>query len=131
MTQKKHVFLGAAALVLLVALFAGIYFIGRPAPEQGGKTITVEVVHKDERRVTFTYTTDGEYLGEVLLEEGLIRGEQSTYGMFITEVDGEQAVYETDGYYWALFEGESYATTGVDQTLVRDGGVYGLVCTKG
>lgn len=50
----------------------------------------MEVVHKDESTKTFTYHTDAEYLGEVLLAEGLVEGDESEYGLMITTVDGEQ-----------------------------------------
>ena len=103
----------------------------RPAASQGAKTITVEVVHKDESSKTFTYHTDAEYLGEVLQAEGLVKGDPGDYGLYITEVDGEAAVYETDGAYWAFYQGGEYANQSVDQTPINDGDAFSLVYTVG
>ncbi len=96
-----------------------------------GKTVTVKVVHKDGSEKVFTYKTDEEFLGDVLLDAGLIKGNDGPYGLEITEVDGETAVYATDKAYWALYEGDQYALQGISTTPVKDGGEYGLVYTKG
>ena len=55
----------------------------------------------------------------------------ATEGAKTITVDGEDAVYEEDGAYWALYEGEEYAQQGVDATPATDGGRYGLVYTVG
>ena len=83
-----------------------------------------------ESEKEFTYETDDEYLGELLTEEGLVEGETSEYGMYITKVDGEQAVFETDNAYWALYENGEYASTGADQTVLDNGDEFSLVYTK-
>ncbi|MDE7218967.1 MAG: DUF4430 domain-containing protein [Oscillospiraceae bacterium] len=130
--KKNGKLIGAvAAVVVLVALFAGIWYATRPAVSQGAKTITVEVVHKDESKKEFTYHTDAEYLGEVLQAEGLVKGEQGDYGLYIKEVDGEMADYDTDGAYWAFYQGGEYASLSVDQTPVHDGDAFSLVYTVG
>lgn len=130
--KKNGKLIGAVAVVLvLIAVFAGIWFATRPATSQGSKTITVEVVHKDESSKTFTYHTDAGYLGEVIRAEGLVKGEQGDYGLYITEVDGEAAVYETDGAYWAFYQGGEYASQSVDQTPINDGDAFSLVYTVG
>ena len=49
--------------------------------------------------------------------------------MYISHVDGERAVYEEDGAYWALYVGEEYATNGVELTPIEDGATYKLVYT--
>ena len=131
MKKNRRLFLSATAVLLVLALFAGIYFATRPDTAAGSKSFSVEVVHKDQSSKTFTYKTDAEFLGEVLLAEGLIKGEMGAYGLYITEADGEQAIYEVDQSYWAFYEGTEYATTGVDMTPVADGGQYALVYTVG
>ena len=99
MNSRKKPLLLLGALAALAVLFLILYRAARPAAAEGVKTITVEVVHRDASSKTFTYTTSAEYLGEVLLEEKLIQGEQGPYGLYVTQVDGETAVYETDGAY--------------------------------
>lgn len=130
--KKNGKLIGAVAVVLvLIAVFAGVWLAARPAASQGAKTITVEVVHKDGSSKTFTYHTDAGYLGEVIQNEGLVKGEPGDYGLYITEVDGEAAVYETDGAYWAFYQGGEYANLSVDQTPIHDGDAFSLVYTVG
>ena len=131
MSQKKKLALAAVALAALVALFVGVYAFTRPDTSAGSKAITVEVVHKDSSSKTFTYRTDEEYLGTVLLNEGLVKGDVGQYGLYITEVDGEVADYSVDKGYWALFEGEEYAMQGADTTPIADGDSFSLVYTIG
>lgn len=130
MKNKKLLF-AAIALVAVMAIFVGIYVATRPQTQQGGKRITVTVVHKDGTGKDYTYTTEEEYLGPVLLAEGLVSGDQGEYGLFITTVDGETADWSTDGSYWALYVGEEMAMQGADATPITDGGLYKLVYTIG
>lgn len=116
--------------LLLVFNLSGCIYAGQSETPTTAH-ITVEVVHADGSTVSFNYDTDEEYLGTVLVEEGLVEGEDSEYGLYITTVDGESAVWETDGAYWAFYIGEDYALTGVDSTPVTDGEVYSLVYTVG
>lgn len=129
MKANKKLAAACIAVAVLVAAFVGVYVSTRPETQQGGKTIVVEVVHSDESSKEFTYSTDFEYLGEVLEAEELVEFEEGAYGMFITTVDGEQAIYEEDGAYWALYEGEEYAAQGADQTVIEDGDEFALVYT--
>lgn len=131
MSKNKKIIIAAVAIVAVIAVFLGVYFATRPDTSAGAKTVTVEVVHKDESSKTFTYHTDAEYLGEVLLAEGLIEGEDGDYGLYVTVVDGEEAIYENDGAYWAFYQGGEYATQGVDQTPINDGDAFSLVYTIG
>lgn len=101
--------------------------------EQTGelKHITVTVVHSDETSKVFEYDTAEEFLGPLLVAEGLIQGNDGPYGLEIIEVDGETAVYESNGAYWALYEGDEYALQGVDTTPIVEEGSYKLVYTRG
>lgn len=94
-------------------------------------TITVDVVGKDEKTTTFTIKTAEEFLRGALEQENLVQGEDGPYGLYISHVNGEQAIYEVDGAYWAVYEGDVAAMTGVDQIKIADGGHYKLVYTKG
>ena len=129
MTKNRKMILGVVALIVAAALLLGVYFITRPETVRGAKTFTVTVVHRDETAKTFTYHTDQEYLGKALLDKGLIQGEDGPYGLYVTTVDGETADYDTDGGYWALYQGEEYAMQGIDQTPVADGDAFSLVYT--
>ena len=92
--------------------------------------INVTVVHADGSEKKFSYETDEDFLGTLLQNEGLIKGEMGQYGLMISEVDGEKAVYEENGAYWALYENGEYAMQGVDTTPLVEGGEYKLEYTK-
>lgn len=131
MKKNNKLILAAVAVAALIAIFAGVYMTSRPTAGEGDKTITVEVVHKDQSAKTFTYETDAGYLGQVLQDEGLVEGELGEYGLFIQVVDGERADYDVDGGYWALYQGEEYATQSADLTPINDGDEFSLVYTVG
>ena len=129
--KNKKLILAVIALVAVIAIFAGVYFATRPDTAEGSKTFTVTVVHGDGTSKDFTYTTEEAYLGTVLLAEGLIEGDQGEYGLMINAVDGEVADWNENQSYWALYIGEEYAMTGVDQTPINDGDTFKLEYTIG
>ena len=92
-----------------------------------GKT-TVEVeVKAEEKSVTFTLHTDEKMLGDALLSENLITGEEGDYGMYIQSVNGMVADYEADKSYWAFYQNGEYMNVGVDAAEIADGDHYELV----
>ena len=128
--KTKKVILAAVALVVVIAFFAGVYVATRPEAQQGAKGFTVVVVHADGTEKPFEYRTDAEKLGAVLEEKGLISSEGADPGMFHT-VDGEKADWNVNQSYWAFYDGEEYAMTGIYDTNIADGAVYKLVYTIG
>ena len=94
------------------------------------KSFTFEVVDKDGNTETFSITTDKSTVGEALLEEGLIAGENGQYGLYVTEVNGIVADYNVDGTYWAFYVDGAYASSGVDTTDVVDGSTYSFKVEK-
>ena len=130
MKNKKLIVITLALVVVVGAMF-GLYTATRPETAAGAKTITVTVVHGDGTSKDFTYHTDEEYLGPVLMAEGLVVGEMGPYGLMISAVDGEEAVWEVNNAYWALFVGGEYATSGADTTPVYDGSAFKLEYTIG
>lgn len=131
MKKSAKLTLSLIALAVVAALLNGLYFATRPTPAAGTKAIEVVVIHADKSENVFRYETDAEYLGPVLMENGLVKGEQGAYGLYIKEVDGEVADFAVNGAYWALFEGEEYATQGIDTTVLEDGDRFSLVYTLG
>lgn len=123
--------LGAAAFCVLALVLFFVWQTTRPAAQAGEKHITVEVIHSDETKVEFTYDTDEEYLGAVLLSEGLISGTDGPYGLYVDTVDGETASYETDSSWWRLSCNGEDTTTGADTTPVADGDVFTWTYTVG
>ena len=131
MKDKKIVIILAVVLAVIVAAGAIVFFATRPATESGVKNVTVFVVHKDHSEKTFSVKTEREFLADVLLDNKIVKGEVGQYGLYISEADGEAAVWETDGAYWALLINGEYANTGASETPVTDGAQYSLVYTIG
>ena len=131
MKKRTKLSLAVLALVALIGLFAGLYLSSRPTASPGDKSVVVEVVHKDQSTKDFHLKTDEEFLGDLLLAEAIVKGEQGQFGLYIREVDGERADFNLDNAYWALFIGEDYATQGADVTPLQDGATYRLVYTLG
>lgn len=129
--KNKKLIVASVVLVAVITLMAGLFFVTRPDTVAGGKNITVTVVHGDGSQKVFEYATDAEYLGDVIVAEGLVNGEIGPYGLYFDTVDGEQAVWETDQAYWSILIGEEYATVGADGIVLTDGGAYSLVYTIG
>ena len=129
--KNRKMWAGLLALVVILGAMLGLWLGNRPETVEGSKAITVTVVHGDGSEKEFAYATDEEYLGAVLLAEGLVQGESGEYGLMISAVDGETASWEENQSYWALYIGEDYATTGADGIVLTDGGEYSLVYTIG
>ena len=128
--KNKKLVIAAIALVVVIGLMLGLWMGTRPETESGSKGYTVTVVHKDGSVKDFSYRTDEEYLAGALLEEGLVSGEDTQYGLTIITVDGEDAVWATDNAYWSILIGTEYATTGASEIPVYDGSTYTLEYTS-
>ena len=128
--KNKKMILAAVALVVIIAIFAGVFVATRPAVQEGSKAFTVVVVHADGSEKTFEYRTDDEKLGAFLEEKGLIESDGADTGMFHT-VDGEKADWNVNQSYWAFYEGDEYAMIGIYDTVIVDGVIYKLVYTIG
>ena len=126
--KNKKLIIAVIALAAVIALMAGLYLATRPEAVAGSKQITIEIIHKDGTEKKLEYETDLEYLADLLLEKELVTGYASEeYGFTIESVDGVTADWQVDAAYWALYEGEEYATTSAAGIVLTDGGVYKLV----
>lgn len=133
MEQRKmnvRLILSRMLLLVLVAVMALTTVSCGEQVEEGEKTFTFEVVTLAGETSSFTVTTEKETVGDALLEDGLIEGEQGPYGLYVKTVNGITADYDVDGTYWAFYVGGEYAMTGVDQTPVEDGATYAFKVEK-
>ena len=78
----------------------------------------------------FEIHTDQKTVGDALLEQNLIEGDESDYGLYVKTVNGITADYDTDGSYWAFYVNGEYAQTGVDSTPVEEGSTYSFKVEK-
>lgn len=96
-----------------------------------GVSFTFVVTDLEGNESTYDLSTQKATVGEALLEEGLIVGEDSEYGLYVTTVNGITADWDKDQTYWAFYIDGEYAMTGVDATEVTEGATYSFVLTKG
>lgn len=130
MKEKKKVIIAIVALIAAIAVFAGVYFaFGRPETSAGSKTVTIEVAAPDYSN-THKIKTDAEFLGDALKEEGIIEGEESQYGLFITSVDSIKAD-DSKQQWWCITKGGADVMTGVDITPIADGDTFELTLKEG
>ena len=125
--NNKKLILSAVALIAVIAIFAGIWFVTRPDTTAGEKSFTLTVVHKDGTEKVFELTSSEEFLGAALVLEGIII-ESDSPGMYNT-VDGETADYSVDQSYWSFIINGEYAMEGMNTTPITDGGQYKLEYT--
>ena len=129
--KTRNIVIAAAVLLVLVVGALLLWKQFRPAAAEGGKTITVEVVHKDESHKDFTIQTDAENLrGALEQQEGLIAGSDSEYGLFVETVDGETADMDAQEW-WCFTKNGEMLPTGVDDTMIADGEHYEVTLTVG
>ena len=88
------------------------------------KSFTFVVVDADGKETSFEISTDKSIVGDALLDEGLIAGEDGQYGLYVKTVNGITLDFDTDGKYWAFYVNDQYATAGVDTTEIVDGETY-------
>ena len=121
--RKLLALLGCIVLIAALALtFCGC---GRNEKTET-KAFQVVVTDLNGQETTFHYTSDKESVGEALLAEGLIQGDQGEYGLYVKTVNGLTLDWEKDGKFWAFYIDGEFAATGVDQTPITDGSTYGF-----
>ena len=128
--KNKKLLGGVAALVLICAVFFGIWSAVRPEVQQGAKALTVEVIHKNGETKTFDFRTDAEFLADALLEQKIVEDNQTAYGLYILTADGETAD-EANQEWWCITKGGESMMTGASETVIADGETYELTFTVG
>ena len=99
------------------------------ASDSIGASFTVVVTDLDGTATTFEYTSEAATVGEALLAEGLIAGDESDWGLMVTTVNGITADWATENAYWAFYINGEYAQTGVDATEITNGATYSFTKT--
>lgn len=93
---------------------------------EGAVSFPLTIVDKEGNAITITVKTDEKTVGEALLENGIVEGEDGEYGLYITHVNGIAAIYEEDATYWGFYINGEYALSGVDSTPITQGESYTL-----
>lgn len=90
----------------------------------GGKTSFSLEVTNGENAQKFLVKTDKTTVGDALFEVGLIAGNETDDGFFITTVNGITANYDAEGTYWVFYAGGAYAQTAAFDTQIANGETY-------
>lgn len=127
---EKPTILSRMLLIALIAAMA-ISFV---SCEEGGnseepqtpqvKTFVFEVIFADGTTNIHNVTSTRKTVGQALIDEGLLEGENGPYGLYVKTVDGVTLDYNRDGKYWAFYVNGEYAMAGVDRTDIVDGVRY-------
>lgn len=96
---------------------------------KGETTFEFQVI-VGENSVTFTVSTDKEILGDALMENSLVAGDESQYGLYVKKVNGITADYDVNQYYWSFSKNGEMMMTGVDGEKIEEGAHYEMTCTK-
>lgn len=131
-TKMKN-FRKILALLLAVMMIAlSCLFVACGEKEVEKKySITVIVVNDKAEEKTFNIKTDRENLADALLDEKLVSGSDSEWGLMIDTVDGLKADFAANKSWWALYDGDKMSEVGASSLQLKDGGVYKFVYTIG
>ena len=102
-----------------------------PEIGEGENTFLFEVVTDEDMSYFWVVSTDKTTVGEALIELDLVRGEESEFGFFVTEIQGLVADFDNDGTFWAFYVDGEFAVTGVMDTEIEPDTIYGFVFTEG
>ena len=97
---------------------------------EGNTSFTFSVSDIDGNESAFEVKTDKTTVGEALLDTGIIAGDDGDYGLYVKEVNGITADFDTDGTYWAFYINGEYAMSGVDTTDIEAGAAYAFKVEK-
>ena len=128
--KKKSTVILAIILLLLIAAALIAWKVYSPSTADGKKTIVVNVAHLDGNVKTFEITTNDEYARDALESAGIISGEKSTYGLWITTVDGETADESLQQWWGYDINGET-AMYGIDSQPISDGDIIDFKLYEG
>ncbi len=95
---------------------------------EGAHTVKLEVKAGD-KSVTLTVKSDNDNLEKILIENKLVEGDDSEFGLYIKKVIGIHADYDADGAYWALCKDGETTATGASGITIADGDHYEFVYT--
>lgn len=133
MKESKYflkVLLGTIGLFAIIVLLLFLFFNRNNPASVGSKEILIQVILPDEPIQEFTLSTDAITLREALEERELIKGQDSAYGFFITEVNGQRAD-DAKQEWWSLTKNEEYIEFGVDMINIQDKDKYELTFMEG
>ncbi|CUH92067.1 DUF4430 domain-containing protein [Herbinix luporum] len=133
MREAKYwikVLLATLGLFVLTILLLYLYTSRSNPASPGHKEITIKVIIPDEEPQEFAISTDALTLRQALEEKELIKGSESSYGFYITEVNGRRA-NEQKQEWWCITKGGENVNIGIDLINIQDKDTYELTLMEG
>lgn len=131
--QQKRLFIMLMVLVLALGGAFSVYYFAKPNyVGTGNKQITFEVIVDGKVQNSYPIKTNEEFLRKALEQtEGLeIKGSESTYGLFVTEING-RAADDSKQEWWKFTKSGEMLNTGVDSTPITDGDKFEATLATG
>lgn len=123
MKDRKKIVVILVAVVVAVAAIAGYLTLGKGQDvKDGSKTITFTVVSGDSKE-EFTIKTDETYLRGALEQEGLVKGTEGEFGLFVNEVNGI-VIDSSKEEWWCFTKAGEMLSTGIEAVAIADGEAY-------
>lgn len=120
-------------LIALLLVIMTVFVFGCSAEKEVTAetvTVTFDVIADGEVQTTEVVEAPAETLGDIFDASGIVEGEESTYGLYITTVNGITAD-EDNQEWWCITKNGESLMTGADDTPVADGEKYELTLTVG
>lgn len=127
--KKKVLSVSLFLAVLLILAGVALSFFGDNSEKSEMKNIQITVVANENSQL-YDIETDCKYLGDALLKEGIIKGEDGQYGLFITEVAGIKADSDNEEW-WCITKGGESIQLGISSIEISDGEKYELTLMVG
>ena len=124
--MKKTRITKLLSLTLCIVLIAAMALMATGCDDKdlSTKEFTLVVVDVEGKETSIQVVTNQATVGDALLEQNIIAGEDSQYGLYVKTVNGITLDCDIDGKYWAFYVNGEYAMSGVDTTDIVAGDEY-------
>lgn len=124
------VFLGTLGLFLITVLLLYFFFNRNNQSSVGNKEIVIQVIIPGEETEEVNISTDATTLRQALDEKEMIRGQESSFGFYIVEVNGRKAD-DSKSEWWSITKNGDYVEYGVNDINIQDKDQYELTLKEG
>ena len=130
--MKRNVIILIIVLAVIVSALGIVFLSALSEKNEIGteKTITVTVDYGNGTSDEYTLKTEAKFLDDALKENKMIEGENGSYGMFITTVNGVKANPDQK-QWWKVTKSGEQLLTGVSSIEISDSDKYELTLTTG
>ncbi len=128
--QTKLAIVLGAVLAALLTVVAVILIFFPPNTQAGDKNITFTVVYADKTEKEYEISTDAEYLGDAVFEQGLVSQEEYKTGYYLT-IDGVKTDFNKDKSWWCIKQDGEMTSYGMNELPIEDGDEFEAVYTIG